>query len=124
LTNATLEKRPLPPETAAALRRSWTEAEAYAYCSRLTHGHYENFPVGSALIPQSLRRPSKPLRLYANGGRFSDEKPPSGDEQERLAYVNVGRHADGLRTRTAAHPDFIALRATLDRIPLPVQMAP
>jgi len=53
---------------------------------------------------------------------FSDENRRPGDEQERLAYV---KSWDAMLTDcergTAAHPVFIALRATLDRHPLPVQ---
>ena len=28
-------------------------AEAFAYCERLARTHYENFPVGSLLIPET-----------------------------------------------------------------------
>ena len=32
-------------------------AEAYAHCKALTCAHYENFPVGSVLIPKSSAAP-------------------------------------------------------------------
>ena len=31
-------------------------AEAYAECRAIAQGHYENFPVGSLLIPRELRK--------------------------------------------------------------------
>ena len=32
-------------------------AEAYAHCEALTRAHYENFPVGSVLIPKARAAP-------------------------------------------------------------------
>ncbi|MDQ2730854.1 MAG: squalene/phytoene synthase family protein, partial [Armatimonadota bacterium] len=36
--------------------RSYTLAEADAYCAALARGHYENFTVASGLLPRRLRK--------------------------------------------------------------------
>jgi hypothetical protein len=42
--------------------RRWSVEEAYRYCESLARAHYENFPVGSRIIPRHLRRDSSPER--------------------------------------------------------------
>jgi squalene synthase HpnC len=121
LSSTLLEKYVLPPEAAEPLRRSWTEEEAYAYCTRLTKGHYENFPVGSALVPKHLMPAVHSLYAFMRtADDFSDENRRAGDDQERLSYIQTW---DAMLTDCekgkADHPIFIALRSTLARHDLP-----
>jgi squalene synthase HpnC len=120
----------LPPEATALLGRSWTVEEAFRYCTAVTRGHYENFPVGSFLIPRALQPAVHSLYAFMRtADDFSDEKRRPGDDQERLAYLNSW---DQMLTacepacRQAGqdepkHPIFVALRVTLDKYQLPVQ---
>src|ERR1044071_8886703 len=79
----------LPPSIAEPLSRSWTEAEAFAYCSKLTKAHYENFPVGSILAPKVVQADIHALYAFMRtADDFSDEDRRPGDAQERLAYLN------------------------------------
>ena len=113
----------LPPAMAALLQRTWTEAEAFAYCSALTRSHYENFPVGSSLIPKALQPAVHSLYAFMRtADDFSDEDRKPGDERERMAFLGTWEAmlADCENGR-AEHPIFIALRATLARHGLPVQ---
>jgi len=123
LANATLEKIVLPASAADPLSRTWTEAEAFAYCSQLTHSHYENFPVGSFLIPRPLQPAIHSLYAFMRtADDFSDEDRRTGDETERMAWLESWeRMLDDVETGEAKHPIFIALRATLRRHDLPVQ---
>jgi len=123
LPSATLEKIILPSLVAAPLERSWTEAEAFAYCSRLTRSHYENFPVGSALVPKALQPAVHSLYAFMRtADDFSDENRKSGDEAERMAWLNTWEAMlDDCQRGEARHPIFIALRATLQRHDLPAQ---
>src|SRR4051812_13378322 len=78
----------LPPAVAEPLGRSWTEPEAFAYCTQLTKSHYENFPVGSALIPGRLQPAIHSLYAFMRtADDFSDEDRRPQDELERLAWM-------------------------------------
>ena len=123
MSNAIQEKIILPSEITAPLERSWTEAEAFAYCSQLTQSHYENFPVGSVLIPASIQPAIHSLYAFMRtADDFADEDRSSGDESERLAYLQAwGEMLSECERGEARHPVFIALRSTLRQYQLPVQ---
>ncbi len=111
----------LPPEILQNKERSWSESEAFAFCSRLTQGHYENFPVGSFLVPKDLQPAIHSLYAFMRtADDFADENRHPGDEEERLGWL---REWDQMLTDCehgkADHPIFIALRATLDKHQLP-----
>jgi squalene synthase HpnC len=114
---------PLPDEITRPLSRSWTEAEAFAYCTALTKSHYENFPVGSVLIPARLQPAIHSLYAFMRtADDFADENRKAGDEAERLAHLDAwGRLLSDCERGQANHPVFIALRRTLDEHRLPVQ---
>lgn len=103
------------------MARAWTEADAYAFCARLAKAHYENFPVGSMLVPAGLRPDVHALYAFMRtADDFADERRSPGDEAERLAWMAAwsGWLDDCLDGR-ARHPIFVALRATLHRRALP-----
>lgn len=59
--------------------------EAYAACERLTRGHYENFPVASALLPRALRPHIAAVYAFARvADDFADEGERPADERIRL----------------------------------------
>lgn len=113
----------LPPEITDPLRRSWTDAEAQAYCTRLTQGHYENFPVGSFLIPKELQPAVHSLYAFMRtADDFSDENRKAGDEAARSAWLSAWETMlSDCEKGQAVHPIFIALRRTLRRHELPAQ---
>ena len=121
MSNITLERAALPPAIIEPLQRSWTEEEAYAYCTRLTKGHYENFPVGSWLIPEKLQPAVHSLYAFMRtADDFSDEDRRAGDDPERLAYIQTwDAMLSDCEKGKADHPVFIALRRTLAEHPLP-----
>lgn len=105
------------------LSRPWSEAEAFAYCRRIALGHYENFPVGSLLMPQRLQPAIHSLYAFMRtADDFADENRRPGDEAERLALVREwGRLLDESVAGAPRHPIFIAVKRTLDDFDLPVQ---
>jgi squalene synthase HpnC len=113
----------LPPSVAEPFGRSWSEAEAFSYCKRLTRGHYENFPVGSVLIPGRLQPAVHALYAFMRtSDDFSDENRRTGDETERLAWLRSWEALlDDCVRGEARHPIFIALRRTLEQHRLPVE---
>ncbi len=92
---------------------------AYAECRRMAT-HYENFPVGSVLVPKALRHHF--FALYAfmrTADDFADL--PARSSAERLALLADWRSKlqsmlDGAEPQ---HPVFIALRNTIDERQLP-----
>src|ERR1051325_10470606 len=84
---------------------------AYDQCKRIALGHYENFPVGSLLIPKSLRPHF--FALYAfmrTADDFADLPHRSSAERlrelhewrQKLHAISENGHLD--------HPIFIALQ--------------
>ncbi len=52
------------PQTITAGDENWSAENAYGYCERLARTHYENFTVGSMLMPRKLRRHMYALYAY------------------------------------------------------------
>jgi len=93
---------------------------AYAECRRIALGHYENFPVGSILIPRNLRKHF--FALYAfmrSADDFADL--PHRPSSERLRLLNDWR-AKLHSIYDEVIPDgpiFLALRDTVQKFDLP-----
>lgn len=114
---------------------------AYAFCRRMAEEHYENFPVGSALVPKRLRKHVYSIYAFArtaddfadegyDGKRTSTSAPgartslsATPTESERLAALNDWQQKleccyDG----RADHPIFIALSETVRELDLPIKL--
>jgi squalene synthase HpnC len=100
----------------------WPLDRAYEYCERLTRSHYENFPVGSALVPKRLRKHFYSIYAFARiADDFADEGYGQGySERERLEALDEWRRMliDSLAGR-ARHPVFVALSRTASEFDLP-----
>lgn len=100
----------------------WPLDRAYQYCERLTRSHYENFPVGSALIPKRLRKHFYSIYAFARiADDFADEGYGQGyDENERLDLLGEWRRMlmESLAGQ-ARHPVFVALARTASEFDLP-----
>lgn len=91
--------------------------ESYALCERLATSHYENFSVGSWLLPRKIRRHVYAMYAYS---RYVDDL---GDEVEvpyRLTCLehleqDVRRIYDG----TPLHPMLLAVQDTVRRCQIP-----
>ena len=99
--------------------------DAYAFCERLAREHYENFPVASRLLPARMRPHVAAIYAYA---RTADDiaDGPGREAAERLRLLDELRgrlHAVAADARAAGDdPIFVALRDTMDRCALPVQL--
>ncbi len=102
-------------------RQGWSVEESYAFCRRLTHAHYENFPVGSILIPKRLRPHVHAIYAFARmSDDFSDEPYYEGQRMERLEEWD--HLLQECYQGRAEHPVFIALRQTVKELDLPKQL--
>lgn len=100
-------------------------AEGFAYCERLARTHYENFPVGSLLVPKSKRPHVYSIYAFARmADDFADEGYDTGlQESERLAALDDWeRQLEACYRGEASHPVFVALGHTVNELRLPIQL--
>jgi phytoene synthase len=95
--------------------------QAYAECARIARTHYENFPIGSWLLPRHLRRDLAAVYAFARAG---DDIADEGDDAGRLDRLD---EFEAKLIACAGDPDavddpiFVALGHTLAERDLPVQ---
>lgn len=105
--------------------RDWPLDRAYTFCERLARAHYENFPVGSLLIPRALRKHVYSIYAFARtADDFADEGQDYGyTEKQRVELLE--RWHDLLRlsdVTRATHPIFVSLKETRRRFDLPIEL--
>jgi squalene synthase HpnC len=112
--------------TAPAFRAvAWTPdpavtAAAFVECERIARTHYENFTLGSRLLPRHLRRHIAAIYAYARtADDLADEEP---DPVRALAGLDAWeRELDACYAGTACHPIFVALAETVRTFDIPIE---
>lgn len=94
--------------------------EAFEYCENIARTHYENFTVGSYLLPKEKKKHVYALYAFC---RWADDL---GDEikhpRESLKLLNEwGTLLNTCVHEEPTHPVFIALRETIREFHLPLQ---
>lgn len=94
-------------------------AAAYRHCWRIATTHYENFTVGSWLLPRHLRRPIAAIYAFARAADdFADEGESAASERvARLA--DWEKNLDACYAGAATDPVFVALGDTVRRFNIP-----
>src|SRR5512139_2450035 len=94
---------------------------AYAHCWQIATSHYENFTVGSWLLPRRLRQHIAAIYAFARSADdLADEGPLA--PAERLARLNAWEEQlEQCYRGERVHPIFIALGHTADRFQLPIE---
>ena len=88
-------------------------AAAYAHCARLARTHYENFTIGSWLLPRRLRHDLAAVYAFA---RVADDIADEGDDAgrlQRLAACEAKLIACARQPAAADDPVFVALGRTI-----------
>ncbi|MCI0491171.1 MAG: squalene synthase HpnC [Blastocatellia bacterium] len=105
--------------------RAWSSESAYRYCEQIARSHYENFPVGSLLVPKPLRKHFHSIYAFARtADDLADEGYREGhSEGERLRLLEEWRALlrESFEGRVA-HPIFIALSETCAQFGLPGEL--
>jgi len=89
-------------------------------CERLARTHYENFPVGSILLPRKLRK--HVFNIYAYCRVCDDLGDETGDTELSMRLLEWWR--EELHTcygGSPHHPVFVALKPTIDEFDLPIK---
>ena len=95
-------------------------ATAYRECMRVARTHYENFTVGSFLLPRALRRHVAAIYAFA---RAADDMADEGElaREERLARLDAWEWALGEAYRgRPTEAVFVALADTAARFAIPI----
>lgn len=90
---------------------------AFSHCKSIATSHYENFPVGSFLIPKSSRKHFYALYSFMRTADDMADLPTSGTSDDRLEKLALWRsHLEDIYTnKPATHPVFIALAETIHK---------
>lgn len=109
------------PVDQALMKKAWNLTDSFRYCERLTRQHYENFPVGSLLIPKRLR--PHVCAIYAFARRADDLADEDFPEPDRIPALEAWQ---GLLEKSqhghVNHPVFLALRDTIRRFEIPLAL--
>lgn len=96
--------------------------ESFRRCKQIARKHYENFPVGSVLIPRHVQTFVFAVYAFARtADDFADE--PGYSDAERILYLNEWEELF-LRSleRQTRHPIMWAVAETIRAKDLPVQL--
>ncbi len=112
---------PTYPIDEVLMKKHWNLADSFRYCERLARTHYENFPVGSILIPKPLR--PYVWAIYTFARRADDIADEDFPEAERLPALRAWQ---GLLEKSQLvpvnHPVFLALKETIRKFQIPTQL--
>lgn len=92
---------------------------AYRVCWQIACSHYENFPIGSRLLPRPLRKHLAAIYAFA---RIADDYADEGSRSpsERLQLLDEWeRHLEKAYQGRAELPVFVALADTVRRFSIP-----
>lgn len=104
-----------------SLRSPDSLADAFAYCIGLARDHYENFPVGSWLLPRALRPHVCSIYAFARtADDFADE--PGLERDERLRRLDEWEARLGSCETDPEGPIFTALAETIRRHGIPLEL--
>lgn len=95
---------------------------SFHFCSKIALEHYENFPVGSWIVPRDKRKYVHAIYTFARkADDFADEKKYK--EEERLHLLeDWGNKLRSCVIENPEEPVFIALRETIRKFDIPVEL--
>lgn len=94
-----------------------TVSDAFLYCKRIGTNHYENFPVGSFLLPKASRTYFYALYAFMRTADDFADLPASGTSNERVEKLRQWRqYLENIYNNIPpTHPVFIALAETIHK---------
>jgi squalene synthase HpnC len=95
-------------------------ADAFRECERIALTHYENFTLGSRLLPRRLRRHIAAIYAFARtADDFADEDPDRERALRSLAAWE--RELEACFAGRPRHPIFVALAETVREFAIPIE---
>jgi hydroxysqualene synthase len=99
--------------------------DAFAFCEEMARTHYENFPVGSLLVPKAKRKHVYSIYAFARtADDFADEGYGTATTPaDRLRLLDEWEfQLESCYRGIASHAIFIALAETVRELRLPIQL--
>jgi hydroxysqualene synthase len=99
--------------------------DAFVFCEQMARAHYENFPVGSLLVPKEKRNHVYSIYAFARtADDFADEGYGTATTpDDRLHLLDEWEfQLESCYRGIASHPIFIALAETVRELRLPIQL--
>lgn len=98
---------------------TYTTSQAFEYCKQIATSHYENFPVGSLILPKEIRNHF--YSIYAFARLADDIADEEGlEKEERILLIEDWEQQLNLAYKgTAQHPVFVALINTIKEKNIP-----
>jgi squalene synthase HpnC len=95
-------------------------ADAFTECERIARAHYENFTLGSRLLPRRLRRHIAAIYAFARtADDLADEEP---DRVRALAGLDAWEaELEACYAGAPRHPIFVALAETVREFAIPIE---
>ncbi|MFP4369627.1 MAG: phytoene/squalene synthase family protein [Candidatus Kapaibacterium sp.] len=97
------------------------KAAAYAFCEKLTKSHYENFPVGSALLPKDKRRHFYPIYIFSRAADDIADEFTETPAEERIGLLESMAGLIRAPDSNRSNPLFIALNLTRQELDIPAE---
>lgn len=110
-------------ELSSAVFEYFDVEKAYAFCRKVAIDHYENFPVGSWLIPKDSRRFFYSIYAFSRlADDLADEQEFNLSPNDRIQSLNkLGECLSLLQSREDINnPIFLALKDTIEKKELPL----
>lgn len=93
--------------------------KAFAYCEKVTHDHYENFPVASFFIPAEKRKHICAIYAFARAADDFADEPGLSTPQRIQQLDRWEKDLDDCYQRKPNGPVFVALRETISQYNIP-----
>lgn len=102
------------------IHQPMTLKDAFSYCENIARTHYENFTVGSFLMPQEMRPSIYTVYAFC---RWSDDLGDEiGNTQKSLELLEAwDQELKECKNGTPRHPILIALKEIIAKHDLPLQ---
>lgn len=97
---------------------------AYQFCESIAKRHYENFPVGSVVVPKRLRKHFYAVYAYSRlADDIADEfaKDDQNKEQAVAFLESLAKNAESSFENHSGNPIFMALSLTMKQLNIPAQ---
>ncbi len=94
-------------------------SDSFDYCSKVALGHYENFPVGSWLIPKDKRKYVHAIYAFARTADDFADEPGYRDNERVQLLTDWEKRLEECVTGAPRHPVFISVKEAVEKFNIP-----
>jgi phytoene/squalene synthetase len=100
------------------------ESEAFAYCKKIALGHYENFPVGSIILPKKIRKHVFSIYAFSRIADDIADEVYAISKEDRLSLLNkfIANLEKVIKEKVPTlNPIYLSLSITIQERQLPLE---